>query len=651
MGLIRWMFRIVVVAVIAIMLIVGAAFFLVPGQRVAQVAADRLGAATGRKVEILGETSFTVYPVLGVSTGGLRIANAEWSRNGPMVQAESVQIGVDLMALIGGDIRLTRVEAVKPEILLEISAEGAPNWQLDGLSGGADAAPGTGAASGSGTPRAIGLDNLRVTGAALHLVDHRAGTSESFGPLDLTLQLPDLAGPATLTASLVRGGPPLALTARAAQVAQLLEGGISDISLELTSADGRLGFEGRAGLAPEAQGRLEVDLSDTAGFVAALGLAAPDLPQGLGRAATLEGDVTYTRDGLLTLRDGVLTLDGNRLTAAADITPGTVTQVRAQLTGGDLDFSAMMAGDSGPAAPAAAGWSTAPIDASPLSLVEGEIALAAGSVDLGITRLGPVRLRTTIERSRAVTRLSEVSAFGGTLSGEFVVNNRAGLSVGGDLSAQEVGLQPMLSDLAGVTRFTGAAQAQVDFLASGQSLAAMMQSLSGTGRLETGRGTIEGIDLDRLMRSGDATGGTTIFDATEATFTITDGLLRNEDLVMQLAGIRAEGRGDVDLAGQSIDYLFTPISLKARDGRGLAIPVRIRGPWSGPRITADLEQAIQLNFEEEKKELEQKARQEVDGKVRNALGIEAQEGDDLEDSLKRELEDQAKRGLLKLFNR
>ena len=215
------------------------------------------------------------------------------------------------------------------------------------------------------------------------------------------------------------------------------------------------------------------------------------------------------------------------------------------------------------------------------------------------------------------------------------------------MQANGIALKQMLSELAGITRFTGEASARIKFLGIGQSMAAIMNSLSGDGGIDTGRGTIEGIDLDRLFRGGDPTGGTTIFDATNATFAIKDGVLSNNDLLMKLAGIEARGEGSVGLGKQTIDYLFTPVSLQARDGRGLALPVIIRGPWSGPSIKVDVEKAIQLNAAEEKAKVEQKVRDEVAKK----LGVTQQEGESTEDALKRTLEEEAKKGLLKLLSK
>jgi AsmA protein len=210
-------------------------------------------------------------------------------------------------------------------------------------------------------------------------------------------------------------------------------------------------------------------------------------------------------------------------------------------------------------------------------------------------------------------------------------------------------MQALLTAAAGIRRFRSTGEARVEFLGVGQSLDAIMRSLRGDGGFSTGSGVIEGIDLDRLMRGDMASGGTTVFDTMSATFTISDGVLRNDDLSMALPFATATGRGQVDLGGQSIVYTVTPVSLTARDGRGLAVPVRVRGPWADPRISIDLERAVKQNFQEEIDAKEQEVKQKVEERVTDKLGVDRQEGQSVEDAVKDKVEDELKRGLRKLF--
>ena len=251
----------------------------------------------------------------------------------------------------------------------------------------------------------------------------------------------------------------------------------------------------------------------------------------------------------------------------------------------------------------------------------------------------------TLENSRAVFELRELSGYEGTVTGQFVINNRSGLSVGGDMTAAGIALEPFLTDAAGVTRLAATGDASLDFLGVGGSVDAIMKSLEGSAAITTGRGVISGFDLDKLMRSGDGTGGTTVFDRLTASFDIAGGNMRGDDLLMVLPLARAEGAGRIGLGARDIDYLFTPTLLEGENRRGLAIPVRIRGAWADPRIVPDLEKALELNLNREKGKLEEKARE----KLGEELGVETQEGESVEDAVRRKLEDKAVDEFKKLF--
>ncbi|WP_010138549.1 AsmA family protein [Oceanicola sp. S124] len=640
----RWIMRIIGALVVAVLLLV-AALFALPGEKIARLAADQLTARTGRQLEISGETRISYYPTLGVQTGPVSLSNAPWSDKGPMFRAEALTIGVDLMALLGGDIRITELDAEAPQILLERNAQGEVNWQFATPSGGT--APQTSVETGAQT-NALVLETLFVRNAQIRYVDARAGSDQRLSGLELTLSLPEATGPADMTLKLALPGGTITGEGQVAQAARFLDGEVSPLSVRFEAPGGTASFEGRAGIAPEATGRLSLSVSDAGKLLAVLGEAA-DLPGALSRDLGFDGQVTLTPDGRVALREGALRGAGNQAAIEADLLPGAVTQVTARITAQSLDLAPFTGGGSGGGGSAATGWSRAPIDASALGLIEGDIALSAGSVALGVTQLQDLQTTISIERARAVAQIRRLSVFGGSVTGQLVANNRAGLSIGGDLTADGVDLNRLLGELAGIDRFTGSAGARLNFLASGQSVAAWMSSLSGSGSLETGRGTITGIDLDRLFRSGDVSGGTTIFDATTASFTISDGVLRNDDLRMQLASITATGEGQVNLGAQSLNYLFTPVALKDDQGRGLAIPVRIRGPWASPQILPDLERALQLNADIDREEVEQRAKDRVQSELQERLGVSREEGESGEDAIRRGLEDKLKNELQNLF--
>ncbi|WP_299848815.1 AsmA family protein [uncultured Roseovarius sp.] len=660
----KWIIRLLGLVLVMAAIVLGALFFL-PGDRIAKIAADQISAMTGRQVTMAGETRLSFYPVLGISTGKVAVANAGWSEAGPMISADSFKVGVDPSVLWGGDIRITGLEAVNPTILLERAADGRVNWEL-----GVEGVAPSGKAAEPGKPAqsrtlALTLDRALITGATLRYIDHGTGQQNTLANSDLDLRWPAYQGEATFDAVLRPTGQDVKISGALGTVAKFIEGGISEMQATLTAPGGSLSFDGRGATLPQLAGAFNADLKDTAKFLGAVGISGVDIPKGLGRAITAKGDLTITDDMRITLRDGSLKLDHNSLNIAADVNlAGARPKVNAQLRAGALDLSALASGNSTGAGGSggsgggatttgtavSTGWSKDRIDASALGLLDGKIALVASALDFGTFNFGKTRILTTIHKSRAVFDLSELNGYGGLVSGEFVVNNRSGLSVGGDMNAKGINMKTLLTDAAGIGRFSTSGAASLKFLGVGASVDAIMKSLKGSASVRTGKGHISGFDLDKLMRSGNGTGGTTVFDRMSASFIISGGQMQNNDLTMSMPLAKATGAGRIGLGNQDIDYTFTPTILTGKKDRGLAIPVRIHGPWSNPRFTPDLEKAIDLNLKEEKKKLEKKARKEVNKRLEKELGVKTEEGQSVEDAVRKKLEKDAAKEIFKLFD-
>jgi AsmA protein len=358
--------------------------------------------------------------------------------------------------------------------------------------------------------------------------------------------------------------------------------------------------------------------------------------------------VTLAPAGSVHLRDMALRAGQNSVTGAADLTfDGPRPKLVAQVSAGRLDLTALTADGNG-AAPAAAqpGWPRDTIDASALGALDAEVTLAADTIDLGALVLGPVRAGLTIDRARAVFDLREIGLYEGRLSGEFVINARSGLSTGGNLALDGIGLLPMLREVADFERLAGTGTARLRFLAVGSSIDAMMRSLSGEGRLEFGQGEIIGFDLAGMLRNLDmgymGEGNRTIYRAITGSFTIADGVLRNDDLTLDAPQVTAGGRGSIDLGARTLDYRVTPVALADETGAGgLRVPLLIRGTWDDPSFGLDLEGMAQERLREEREELEREARARAEQAVRDRLQIEQQEGESLEDAARRRLEDEA----------
>lgn len=649
----KWLARILFFLVAVVGLVV-AALLLMPGDKLGAILAEQVKAQTGRDLTLSGDVRLSFWPVLGLETGPVTFGNASWAGPEPMLAAQSLAVGVDTAALWNGDIRIRRVVAQDPVLRLELS-DGHGNWEL--------APRGTGAPEASGAPQpaaqpsSVTLDKLELTNARLIYIEN-GETRMDFAHVDLSASWPEVTAPMRLNAAMPVPGGAIQVALNIPDLPEFSGGKVTPLSLRMTAPGGEIRFDGRVNLAGEMDGTTVVRTADTNAMLAAFGQGGVSVPPGLGRVADISSQLTYTRDGRVSLRDLRADLDQNRFDGAADIVIAAPPKITARLNAGDLDLTQALGGASAkdlggaagsPGSRSAEGWSTAPIDASALALANGEIRLKANSIAVPDLEFGPSDLTLTLDQSRAVLNMAPASLFSGSLTGQVVANNRNGLSVGGDLSADGIDLKQALVALGGIERLSGSASGKLRFLGVGQTEEQIMRSLSGEGSIDVGKGVISGMDLDRLMGQGEGTGGTTVFNSLTATFSIHNGDLTNDDLLLRLDNFRADGRGRIGLGDRDIDYLFTPVAERANGGQGIAVPVRIVGPWSNPSIRPDLSKIIEAATDEKLKELEQDAKGKALDKIGAELDTTITDSDQIEDALKHKLEDEAKKGLLKLL--
>ncbi|MGK8233452.1 AsmA family protein [Roseovarius sp. MS2] len=278
----RWIFRALGLVMVMLAIVLGALFFL-PGERIARIAADQITKATGRQVTMSGDTKISFYPILGVSTGAVEIANADWSDAGPMLRADSLKIGVEPQALFGGDIRITGLEAVNPAIRLERARDGQVNWEL-GVEGVAPSGQSDGPLATSNR-LALTLDRALITGASLSYTDHATGTVQAFSNLDFDLRWPDYDGTATFEAVLRQGSAPVTLAGHLDQVGQFIDGAVTGLSARLSGPGAAWPLPGAAGRNRNSRGGSTLTLAIPMPFWRPLALTGWNCPPALGPAS------------------------------------------------------------------------------------------------------------------------------------------------------------------------------------------------------------------------------------------------------------------------------------------------------------------------------------------------------------------------------
>ena len=86
--------------------------------------------ATGRDLVIDGPVSLRLLPIPTATVTDVKFFNVAGAKNPNMVEVKSVTVKVSLLALLTGRIDVSEVMLVEPKIVLEINAEGKPNWEF-----------------------------------------------------------------------------------------------------------------------------------------------------------------------------------------------------------------------------------------------------------------------------------------------------------------------------------------------------------------------------------------------------------------------------------------------------------------------------------------------------------------------------------------
>jgi AsmA protein len=291
--ILKYLFAFVVLVVIA----ATAAVFLIPREQIVALAADQVREATGRELTLSGDLSPSFWPVLGVRTGPVRLSNAEWGEAADMVSAGAAEIGVELMPLLSGEVKVTTLRLVDPVVALEIDRDGRENWVFKEPAGRETSQ----AASGSEArelPK-ISLPEAVITNGLISFTDARSGQRIELSALDLTAGLASIDSPLTLKGSGIWNGERAEFEAFIDTPAAAMEGGKATARIALNSKPASLAFDGDlqapAGAAlPLVNGKVSADVPNpTKALAWATGGGAPAGLADVG-AVKLDGTVSAT---------------------------------------------------------------------------------------------------------------------------------------------------------------------------------------------------------------------------------------------------------------------------------------------------------------------------------------------------------------------
>jgi AsmA protein len=219
------------------------------------------------------------------------------------------------------------------------------------------------------------------------------------------------------------------------------------------------------------------------------------------------------------------------------------------------------------------------------------------------------------------------------------------------LSGVNVG--PLLKDTLGKELVSGTANASAQLTATGAELDAIKKTLNGKAKFSFLDGAVKGVNIGQMIREANAklnkkpkppkTNNETDFAEMSGSVTITNGIVRNKDLVMKSPLLRIHGKGSVDLPKQKIKYLVNTSIVKSNEGqtgkelselKSLTIPIKVTGTFEKPKFSLDLGRVLQAKARKAVEKKKKQIKKDVDKKIKSE-----------KKKLKKKLEDELKKKL------
>lgn len=561
--------------------------------------------ATGRDLAIDGPLSLTLYPEFGVEVEKVRFSNVPGAKQADMATMDKLVVGAELFPLLTGNLKITHIALVKTVIHLEVDAQGRGNWLFGPATEAAPQAGETPPAIAPSSGAGFSFQDMRLTDGLVTMSDARAGSAQEFSAINATVLLPSLDKPMTYEGSLAWNGETIQMQATVAEPRRLAEGSKSAVTAKVTGEVLAASFDGETDAATgETSGKVNFNTKSARRLAQWLGVSLPKV-RGFG-AMSLEGDMS-SRAGHLAFKGARLTLDAMSGTGnlALDTTK-EVPYAKGDFTLNRLDvnqYTGSGARDTSHGA-ATGAWSSAPIDASALRLVNADFDFAVNALEVGGLHIGRSALAIALSGGKLKARLRQLSLYGGNGTGTIGLDGTGAAPVLAlDLKVDGVQGEPFLTDAAGFTRLSGTARIGVTVTGAGRSQAALMRSLAGKASISFTDGAIKGVNLAEIARtiqsalSGAAMGpgAKTDFAELSGSFAIRNGVAANKDLKLLNPFVRLTGAGVFDLGQQSLDYRVEPKAVKSIEGQGgkhdvagIGIPFRVHGAWQKPSYEPDL---------------------------------------------------------------
>jgi AsmA protein len=587
-----------------------------------------------RDLAINGDISWAFYPQLGFSSGEIELRNLDGFNRQNLLKIDQAALGIDLLPLFKGQIKIGELSVNGLVFNLITNKDGRSN--LDNMQASGAPAPQEKAleedsSSETAKDEFFALGNLQLAGININ---------------NAQIEIQDLKAATTHKANIKK-----------IQLGQFAPGQETDLSAQadliLDNLQAQLDLQSKFLVATDFS---TVELKQ---FSLTTLLTGEALPNGK-IDSSINTDIKYDlNDAKAELTDLIIKLDKIQLSGQLSLQTKQLTTVRFALKGNQWDLAPYLPETSEPTVVISTEKTTAKQaeqepDLSILNSLDINGTLSIEGLKASGVTIGKIDSKIIVNKGKAQLTPLTAELYQGLLTLEASLDeNKGSNSYQLSSNLNKVQIRPLLIDAAEIDFLSGTTD--FNFAAKGQGLTAtkIKTGLTGKGDFKLLDGELYGINLSQQVRilkakltaapqPTEANIKKTDFASLTGNFTIDNGIINNQKLLMLAPVMRLDGNGLADIVKETLDYRLsvTPLSKSSEkteqsDLSGLVIPLLIKGAFSDPKFTLDTEGAIKERFNMEKKRLEEKLKKEYQQKIE-------EQKNKLEDKLKDKLGDKLK---------
>ncbi len=579
--------------------------------------------STGRDLNIQGEFEVNFFPKISLSAEGATLSNRADGVAEHMVEIEKLKLGLAVLPLLRRDIRLTEFILENPVINLEVDGKNQSNWDfvltMDEQTSSSEPIDET--VQESSSISNLSLGDVRIVNGSVSYLNKSTPAQYDVSSVNMTVSLPDLGSEFNAKGSLVYNGEKLDLDIALENPSALADGGQSPLSLALSSKLVDLGVAGSiSNTSPlKLKGKSSLDVPSMRKLASWLD---QDLPSQKGFGPlSISGNLDVNGQ-VYAFKNANIQFDKMKGTGALSFnTTSALPHVSATLDLDKLDLRPYMSEANGESeaqpnsSSEIAPWSSTKIDFSPLKSFNADFNFSTKKFYYQRFEVDQSVLIVSLKNGSLVANLSDLNLYKGKGSAKITLNTSRSipqLTSTFDLTGIDSG--PLIVAATARELFTGTGDMGFTLSSTGRSQAELMKNLSGNGRLLLNDGEVVGADLVGMLRlisafkpqnpaqpaadaqTTDAVGSktgqdqVTKFSQMGGTFTVSNGVLNNQDFKLLNEALSLTGNGRVDIAGQKIKFRMKPGA--RQDDGGLRVSLIIEGPWNDIKFRPDFEQIL-----------------------------------------------------------